>query len=145
MFNYFPEKCNFLIVSTIVFLLYIAGSSQHKSSGAFLCQKFASETKILKHGFAYRFPQLDDHEIEKFATFDLEPLEVFLSYFENFKWTKRRLQLCNILTILLITACFVEKKNKLHWIFIWIKNNAQKIFRGNFFFRNSYTCSANIF
>lgn len=110
VFNYFPEKCNFLIVSTIVFLLYIAGSSQHKSSGAFLCQKFASETKILKHGFAYRFPQLDDHEIEKFATFDLEPLEVFLSYFENFKWTKRRLQLCNILTILLITACFVGKK-----------------------------------
>lgn len=94
-------EMQFLIVSTILFLLYIAGSSQHKSSGAFLCQKFASETKILKHGFAYRFPQLDDHEMEKFATFDLEPLEVFLSYFKNFKWTKRRLQLCNILINLL--------------------------------------------
>ncbi|XP_052709957.1 uncharacterized protein LOC128184489 [Crassostrea angulata] len=92
------------------------GSSQHKSSGAFLCQKFASQTKILKHGFAYRFPQLDNHEMEKFATFDLEPLECATHYFDLIKDLNSRRLLRNypllvtkwrflLLLLLTLTIC----------------------------------------
>lgn len=55
---------------------YIVEISQYKSSGAFLCQKFAAKTSFLDDRFAYRFPKLEDHEIEKFASFDLDPVEV---------------------------------------------------------------------
>nr|XP_022292101.1 uncharacterized protein LOC111103264 [Crassostrea virginica] len=54
--------------------------SQYKSSGAFLCQKFAAKTSFLDDRFAYRFPKLEDHEIEKFASFDLDPVECVKHY-----------------------------------------------------------------
>ena len=65
-----------LAVNVNTFDLFIVEISQYKSSGAFLCQKFAAKTKFLDHRFAYRFPKLEDHEIEKFASFDLNPVEV---------------------------------------------------------------------
>lgn len=49
------------------------------NNGAFLCQKFASKANFWEHGFAYRFPPLEEHEKEKFASFDLDPIEVMIN------------------------------------------------------------------
>ncbi|XP_056016119.1 uncharacterized protein LOC125674819 isoform X4 [Ostrea edulis] len=50
------------------------------NNGAFLCQKFASKANFWEHGFAYRFPPLEEHEKEKFASFDLDPIECAKHY-----------------------------------------------------------------
>ncbi|XP_062617205.1 uncharacterized protein LOC134278913 [Saccostrea cucullata] len=49
-------------------------------NGAFLCQKFASKAKFFVHGNSYRFHPLEDHEKEKIASFDLDPMECTQHY-----------------------------------------------------------------
>ncbi|XP_048768080.1 uncharacterized protein LOC125674820 [Ostrea edulis] len=52
----------------------------YANNGAFLCQKFASKANFWEHGFAYRFPPLDDHEKVKLASFDLDPIKCAKHY-----------------------------------------------------------------
>ncbi|XP_062617201.1 uncharacterized protein LOC134278912 isoform X2 [Saccostrea cucullata] len=85
------------------------------NNGTFLCQKFASKAKFLDHGNSYRFHPLEDHEKEKIASFDLDPMKCTQHYnalmddlnsrtlFQNYqlfvsKW--RFLFLCGIILII---------------------------------------------